>query len=366
MRTTRRRLVHAVRLPPAEPRRWPQNAGVGWLERPGPCSNEAVIGQRFDQRMFSRTGAGIVGLTLLFGCGKAATQSAEPAPEDTSTAPAPGESGKDDAAAVSADVSASGGASSTPAEDPIVLAGRLCGLLCEEIKGACTERQAQFCQASCPDWLEAAKQCPIEVEEALTCQTSADRFLLCSNVATANCAPLYRTLSDCREGKRPPKTEKGPPPAAGVPAGYVRHALPSLGGFFLLPEGPLDEKSESKVVANRPPRTYLIERMTGVPSKPLTDMTVLQIASAYVGNPCVAKLRLYARFEKGDLTYIRFTTTCKDGAPWAGIFHLQPGNGVATSVRVPAGQALPEDVDTYLYGFEPTNAPPARNNDVEP
>jgi hypothetical protein len=106
--------------------------------------------------------------------------------------------------------------------------------------------------------------------------------------------------------------------------------------------------------------------MKGVPSKELTDMTVLQIASAYVGNACVPKLRLFARFEKGDLSYIRFSTTCKDGTMWAGIFHLQPGDGVAASVRAPAGQALPEDIDTYLYGFEPTVAPPTRHNDVEP
>jgi hypothetical protein len=336
------------------------------MHRARPCSNEAVTGQKWVHRTLA---AGFV-LTLLWGCGKSATPSPAPGPEGAGTEAAaadeaaseasPGESASDGAA------SASGEGSSAPAEDPIVLAGRLCNLLCEEIKGACTARQAQFCQASCPDWLEAAKQCPIEVEEALTCQTSADRFLLCSNVATANCAPLYRTLSDCREGKRPAKTEKGPPPPSGVPAGYARHALPSLGGSFLLPEGPVDEKTDARVLVQRAPRTYLIERMTGVPSKPLSDMTVLQIASAYVGNPCVSKLRLYARFEKGDLTYIRFTTTCKDGTPWAGIFHLQPGAGVAASVRVPAGQALPDDLDTYLYGFEPTNAPPARNNDVEP
>lgn len=336
------------------------------MPRPGPCSNEEVTGQKGIHRTLA---AGFV-VTLLWGCGKSATQSPAPASEGSAAEAAPAKDATaDEGASTDAPSGSEASAAETSnalAEDPIVLAGRLCNLLCEEVKGACTPRQAQFCQASCPDWLEAAKQCPIEVEEALTCQTSADRFLLCSNVATAHCAPLYRTLSDCREGKRPAKTEKGPPPASGVPAGYVRHALPSLGGSFLLPDGAIDEKSEDRVLVKRAPRTYLIERMTGVPSKPLTDMTVLQIASAYVGNPCVSKLRLYARFEKGDLTYIRFTTTCKDGTPWAGIFHLQPGAGVAASVRVPAGQTLPEDLDTYLYGFEPTNAPPARNNDVEP
>lgn len=304
---------------------------------------------------------------LLAGCSK---QSGGPEPnpggeQGATSAPADGQTSSTGEPSPT-DAGGSGGASAASSEDPIAVASRLCNLLCEEIKGACTARSAQFCQASCPDWIDAAKQCPIEVEEALTCQTKADRFLLCSNVATATCAPLYRTLTECSEGKRPPKTEKGAPPPSGVPAGYVRHTLPSLGGYFLLPEGPLDEQSESRVVAKRGAATYVIERLKDVPSKELTDMTVLQIASAYVGNPCVPKLSLKGRFEKGELTYIRFATTCKDGTPWAGIFLLSKGNGVAASVRMAAGQPLPADVDTYIYGFEPTVAPPARNNDVEP
>ena len=312
-----------------------------------------------------RTAAGLCALTWAFGCGK----SAAPEPETAGKSESESAAASGGAAATAEPAQtplASGGSSATTAEDPVALAERLCNLLCEEVKGTCTPRQAQFCQASCPDWVGAAKQCPIEVEEALTCQTSADRYLLCSNVATATCAPLYKTLSECRDGKRPAKTEKGSPPPAAVPPGYTKHTLPSLGGYFLLPEGPLDEQTADRVVRDRAPLKYLIERVKQVPSKELTDMTVLQIASAYVGNACVSKLRLFARFEKGDLSYIRFTTTCKDGTQWAGIFHLEPGEGVAASVRAPAGQALPSDVDTYLYGFEPTVAPPQRHNDVEP
>ena len=308
----------------------------------------------------------LAALAFMPGCGKSAQPepaTPEQTPEATGT-PSSNTSATTEATP-SDSTPASDGASPQPAEDPVALAGRLCGVLCEEVKGSCTARAAQFCQASCPDWTDAAKLCPIEVEEALTCQTSADRYLLCSNVATATCAPLYRTLSECRDGKRPPKKEKGAPPPSGVPAGYVRHTLPSLGGYFLMPEGPLDEQSETRVVASRPPRTYVIERMTGVPTKELTDRTVLQIASAYVGNPCVSKLSLKGGFEEGGLTYIRFATTCKDGLSWAGMFLLEQGAGVAASVRVPAGQSLPADLDTYIYGFEPTVAPPARNNDVE-
>lgn len=308
----------------------------------------------------------LLALALSFGCAKGAQpEPASPAATPDGGASASGGSGSGaDTQAPEANAAA-GGASTQASEDPVALAGRLCNVLCEEVKGSCTARSAQFCQASCPNWIDAARLCPIEVEEALTCQTSADRYLLCSNVATATCAPLYRTLSECRDGKRPPKKEKGAPPPSGVPAGYVRHTLPALGGYFLLPEGPLDEQTETRVVASRPPRTYMIERMTGVPTKELTDRTVLQIASAYVGNPCVSKLSLKGRFEKGDLTYIRFATSCKDGSSWAGMFLLQQGAGVAASVRVPGGQSLPEDLDTYIYGFEPTVAPPARNNDVE-
>lgn len=308
----------------------------------------------------------LLALALSFGCAKSSQpEPASPhtAPDSATTASGGTESGADAPPAEA--TAAAGGTSTEASEDPVALAGRLCNLLCEEVKGSCTARSAQFCQASCPNWIDAAKLCPIEVEEALTCQAGADRYLLCSNVATATCAPLYRTLSECRDGKRPAKKEKGAPPPSGVPAGYVRHTLPALGGYFLLPEGPLDEQSETRVVASRPPRTYTIERMTGVPTKELTDRTVLQIASAYVGNPCVSKLSLKGRFEKGDLTYIRFATSCKDGTSWAGMFLLQQGAGVAASVRVPAGQSLPDDLDTYIYGFEPTVAPPARNNDVE-
>jgi len=312
--------------------------------------------------------ASVLAWTAACGTGQpaAAPEGAAPESADSSAGDAPQPQGTTSSETGGGEPGAADGATnSAQGEDPVALAGRLCNVLCEEIKGACTPRSAQFCQASCPGWTEAAKACPIEVEEALTCQTGADRFLLCSNVATATCAPLYRTLSECRDGKRPPKTEKGPPPPSGVPAGYVRHTLPALGGYFLLPEGPLDEASETRVVANRPPHAYVIERLSNVPQKPLSDMTVLQIASAYVGNACVPKLSLKGRFEKGNLTYVRFATTCKDGSAWAGLFLLEPGQGVAASVKVPAGKALPADLDTYIYGFEPTVAPPARNNDVE-
>lgn len=308
----------------------------------------------------------LLALSLTCGCGKSASQEpTTPSDEDKPVAQTPSsEASADDGASVEPTGAADGSPAATP-EDPIAVAERLCKVLCKEVESSCTARAAQFCQASCPDWTDAAKACPIEVEEALTCQTGADRYLLCANVATATCAPLYRTLSECREGKRPPKKEKGAPPASGVPAGYVKHTLPALGGYFLLPEGPLAEQTETRVTASRPPHTYVIERIADVPTKELTDRTVLQIASAYVGNPCVSKLSLKGRFEKGDLTYIRFASTCKDGTSLAGMFLLQKGAGVAASVRAPAGQALPADLDTYIYGFEPTVAPPARNNDVE-
>jgi|GEM_PF-4891627 len=222
-----------------------------------------------------RTAAGLCALTWAFGCGKSAAPEPETAGESEPTAQSGGTAATGEPAQTPV---AADGSSAAAAEDPIALAERLCNQLCEEVKGTCTPRQAQFCQASCPDWVGAAKQCPIEVEEALTCQTSADRYLLCSNVATATCAPLYKTLSECRDGKRPAKTEKGSPPPAAVPPGYAKHTLPSLGGYFLLPEGPLDEQTADRVVRDRPPHKYLIERVKQVPSKELTDMTVLQIA----------------------------------------------------------------------------------------
>ncbi len=231
-------------------------------------------------------------------------------------------------------------------------AAELCEELCKKVEQSCKPGEDRFCRAGCPDFEAAAERCPVEVEEALTCQTASDDFLVCSRVAATECGPLYRALTECREGRAEPKPRTPVAADDGPPEGWKQVAAPSLGGAFLMPDAPLATETQHQLLVVRSGYQFLVERMSEVPVA-FDDKAVLRMATAYVGLACVKKLRLHGRYETGNLIHIRFHTVCDDQTAWAGIFHLLPSSGVAASVKGPAGAGtLPEDLDTFLFGFE--------------
>ncbi len=238
-------------------------------------------------------------------------------------------------------------------------ATEVCETLCQRVEEACKDRWARFCRASCKDYQAVANRCPVEVQEVLSCQMNAEPFLLCANIAASNCAPLYRRFVDCREGRAAPQQREKDPAESPTPEGWRRVELAEPGGSFLLPKGNDHMQNVSQRTVVRKKHRFTVEALTDIPQK-LTDKAILRVAMNYVGTECQKKLRLHGRFEKGDWIHVRFTTTCADGTPWAGIFHLAPGRGAAASVRPRPGQKaeLPTDLETFLFGFELSGAAP--------
>jgi hypothetical protein len=225
------------------------------------------------------------------------------------------------------------------------------------VKENCKPESAKFCLPSCPDYQEAWERCPVEVEEALTCQMNSEAFLLCSSVASEQCAPFYQAMTDCREGRAEPKSKKQVE-SADLPAGWHRVRFASLGGSYALPTGEVTKKGPARIV-ERDGQEFRIEPLASVPDE-YDAKSILRLATAYVGQGCEKKLRLHGRYETGSIIHVRFTTLCespKGSVPWEGIFHLSPGRGIAASVRPSSGTApVPDDADTFYFGFEPASS----------
>lgn len=260
-------------------------------------------------------------------------------------------------------------AESTPAAVPAPRSGQeLCEELCAKVEESCRPDSAKFCRANCADYQATSERCPFEVEEALTCQMNSESFLLCSSVASEQCAPAYHAMDQCRDGNAEPMTQPRSQ-SEGPPAGWHRVELDAFGGSFLFPDGPMKTQKTAREVT-RDGFAFRVEELPK-PTAQYTDRSILRLASEYVGEACRKPLRLHGRYETADVIHVRFTTSCKsaDGELlWDGILHLSPGRAVAASVKpatesgTPKGTSgstepgeLPSDADTFFFGFEPAH-----------
>jgi hypothetical protein len=210
--------------------------------------------------------------------------------------------------------------------------------------------------------VDAADKCPVEVRDALSCQQEADDFLLCSNIAAESCAPLYRTMALCREGKAEPKPWGQKEQAAetgGAPAGFERKTVSAHGFSQLMPSGAklkAPSGKEFQLKGSDSGVTYLAKSVEVVGGAGEPDAkNILRTATKYLGNECQPKLRLHGRFETAGVIHVRFDTVCEDGTTYHGMFHFWEGKAiVATTVlESDTGEANP-NLDSFLFGFEKT------------
>ena len=306
-----------------------------------------------------------IGLLLLTGCAPSGASNA-PAESPAPASDAPTSKNDPHAAQPAPEPAASEGDEwaddepipSVSAEDPGPQnALSLCESICKKMDGACADRAADFCRASCGDYESAARKCPVEVEAALGCQTSADDFLLCSNIAAPSCAPLFKRMQDCRDGAMAPQARGAQPTNEDeTPAGFSLLAVPSLGVQQLLPSTARLGKSKEGLAlatASLDNVHYALIQLPDEPKTP-TDKSILLTATTFVGNDCQPKLRLRGRFETQDTIHVRFDTVCKDGKQHHGMLHFMGAQVVVTVATSDAGvDAPPEDVlDAFLFSFK--------------
>ena len=256
------------------------------------------------------------------------------------------------------------------------LVGQLCREICGRVKKSCSPRAADFCHASCGDYVSGAEECPTEVHEALRCQTSADDFLLCSNIAAESCAPLYTAMNDCRTGIVPPKPwgqKVEETKAEDIPAGFAR--LRVQAGESLAPDGVKRAQFDfshfapegTKVLGGEPGGLfkaaarhgdfeYVLEAVSHDNKKPLDAKTLLRATTEYVGSACQPKLRLHGRYDTKGVVHTRFDTVCADGTEIHGMMHFWGENIVAASVRNSAGGAANPNLEPFIFSFELSSA----------
>ncbi len=253
-------------------------------------------------------------------------------------------------------------ADDAPAEpegpSPSELVADICREICSRVKKSCSARAADFCNASCGDYVSGAQDCPTEVHAALSCQTSADDFLLCSNIAAESCAPLYKEMTDCRSGVSAPKPwgeKRESSTADNIPDGFTRLFVQAGGFSNLAPKGASVKPLEGglfKATAQHEGFEYVIEGVSRTNTQKLDAKTLLRATTQYVGNDCQPKLRLHGRYETQGVVHTRFETVCKDGTEISGMMHFWDQNIVAVSAR--RGEAGVENpaLESYIFSFE--------------
>jgi hypothetical protein len=206
--------------------------------------------------------------------------------------------------------------------------------------------------------VSGAEECPTEVHAALRCQTSADDFLLCSNIAAESCAPLYKAMNECRTGIVPPIPwgQKGAQAKEeNMPEGFLRLQVNAAGFSHLAPQGAKVEVGESglfKAAATQGDFEYVLEAVSRDNKKTPDAKTLLRATTEYVGNACQPKLRLHGRYETKGVVHTRFDTVCADGREIRGMMHFWGENIVAASVRRSAAGAQDPNLEPFIFSFE--------------
>lgn len=303
-----------------------------------------------------------LGLSLGGLCGCASSTPAEaPQPEPESSPnpeplvePAPEPPVQDDAGAGSTEAPAPAGPS------PQEVVGEICESTCTKVEANCAPRVAAFCRASCGDYVGASEKCPVEVKEALSCQQEADDFLLCSNIAAESCAPLYRRMTQCREGEVTPKpwgAVEVAAPSDGLPPGFEKKSVAAHGFTQVMPSSAQVSMAEGQNFEAKGKDTagtmYLVKSLELGSTKKPTDASILRTATKFVGNACQPKLRLHGRFETQGVIHVRFDTVCESGTAYHGIIHFWDGKSVvATTVRESEAPDPNPNLEAFLFGFE--------------
>lgn len=301
-----------------------------------------------------------VGAMFLLAC---SPQSAPP--PEVAPAPAPPEPKAEEAPKEEAPVPVpvETPAPEPPADPPPKVVEGICAEGCKKVATACSERAASFCEASCRDYVSGADKCPAEIRDALTCQQNADDFLLCSNIAAESCAPLYKKMQDCRDGKVPPRAWEEVAQVVAkenIPVGFGRRGIESFGFSHFVPQGaPLEAGAASafKVQASDSAGfLYIVESVQGDGKPKQTDASILRTATKYVGRECEPKLRLHGRYDTQGVIHTRFDTVCADGTQIRGMLHFWEGLVVAASARSSTAQDNPH-LEPFLFSFERSAAP---------
>jgi len=306
-------------------------------------------------------GSIIGGIFLLAGCAAGQTSSSPAAPPK----PAPEPDEKDGVAEmppVEADSPDDAGVpeETSPQENPVDVVRELCELNCQKADAVCTASTAEFCRASCRDYVSGAEDCPVEIAEALRCQNTAADFEICSNIAAASCSELYRDLEACRTGKSPPRVWGQRVEAShedGLPSGWEMLEEANFGFSSLMPQGFTLEKTEDgfKSSGSAPDGGSYATVGYRLKSKP-SDIQVMNIAIAYVGKGCGEDLRMHGRFESKGVTHVRFDAPCESGGGYRGFLHQWGQQLVLTAgkfKKISFGEELSPSLERFLFSFEP-------------
>lgn len=330
---------------------------------------EVVVGRRALFWVKSLAGMTMVGgvIGVISACASSpAAETPEPAPapsaEPPSEEPPPAESPSEEPPKEPSPE----GPPAAEGPSPTELVATICEETCQKVQGACNERAASFCRASCGDYVSGAETCPVEVHAALSCQKSADDFLLCSNIAAESCANLYRTMKKCRDGEVEPKpwgVASNAPAESDVPPGFVKKSVSAHGFSQLMPEAAKLETKEGGAFEmtheDASGITYVTKSLElNQTSKP-TSASILRTTTKYVGNDCQPKLRLHGRFETAGVIHVRFDTVCSSGTTYHGIVHFWDGKAVVATTIVKSESVQNPNLEAFLFGFERAGGAPA-------
>jgi hypothetical protein len=302
---------------------------------------------------------GLLGfLALLSGCAQQ-TPPAEPASAQgqTSPEPVPVENAEEPETSAETTPAPPSEEPAPPAEPAPQIVARVCEEGCAKMDSACSARSASFCRASCRDYVSASEKCPVEVEDALSCQAKAEDFLLCSNIAAESCTPLFRAMTECREGRAEAQARRAPEPEkSNVPQGWARFSVSQAGYSVLVPDTMRFSSDAAAYKASGKDAQgieYRLEPLVTDGREP-TAANILRSATAYLGNACQPKLRLYGHYESGVVKHVRFDTVCEDGSAWHGMLHFWEKKGAVTTTYLEPSQTSLENphLEAFLFGFE--------------
>lgn len=254
-----------------------------------------------------------------------------PAPE-SAEAPAPGEP-------------KTGAAAEAPAKpEPTFV--ELCNRMCDRVATRCSESAAESCRMNCTQYEHPPEGCDVQVRTALECAAKAED-LTCVNIAPESCAPDFRRVVACAQGKPEGAMPEDP---TKMPDGWQLYESRSGGFAVPMPPG-VTEKSEGgkpSYTATFGDSTYEV-RIEPPPKDKPTQKNLVRVAMGLVGK-CEKKLKLFGMVERGDRVTIRYQSECRDGSEVHGMMSIVPGKMYVLEVRGPKGSTAPKD--PFFYRFE--------------